>query len=186
MNTRKLTFLALCVALNVVGSFIVISTRLPLFLDTVGTLLTTFLLGPIYGAVTGAITYIISGSTFDPVGYFFIPTQIAVGLTGGILYKMNFFTGWKKMPAILIITLFSATVSAIIAAFAFNGITSSGTSYIVQVIHAIGIPLFASVYIVQVLSEIPDKIITVLLALMIFQRLPAQTKYQLISKTGLR
>src|SRR5690348_4416179 len=119
MKTRKITVIALCVALNVVGAFIALSTRIPLFLDTVGTLLTAFLFGPIYGAVTGILAYIITGSTFDSVGFFFIPTQIIVGLVGGILYKMNFFDGWKKIAAILIVTFFSATISAIVAAFAF-------------------------------------------------------------------
>lgn len=176
MNTRKITFIALCVALNVVGAFIALYTRIPLFLDTVGTLLTAFLFGPIYGAVTGILSYIITGSTFDSVGFFFIPTQIIVGLIGGILYKMNFFDGWKKIPAILIVTFFSATISAIVAAFVFGGFTTSGTTYIVQVLHSLGVPLFASVYVVQILSEIPDKIIVVSLALIILRRLPVQTK----------
>lgn len=182
MNTRKITFTAMCVALNVVGAFIVIQTQAPLFLDTVGTLVTAFLFGPIYGAITGILSYIITGSTFDSVGFFFIPTQIAVGLTGGILYKKNFFDGWKKIASILIITFFSATISAIIAAFVFGGITSSGTTYIVQILRATGMPLFAATYIVQVLSEIPDKIIVVVLALMIVRRLPAQMKHLLTQK----
>lgn len=179
MQTRKITLMALCVAMNVVGSFIVLTTKLPLFLDTAGTMLVAFLYGPVMGALAGALTYVISGSTFDPVGYFFIPSQIAVGLTAGWLFKKGFFRGSKTIIGIIIIILINTIVAATIATFVFDGVTSSGTSYIVQGLKAVGVSIFYSVFSTQLASEAVDKTMMAILALTILKRLPANLKHNI-------
>lgn len=182
MQTRKITLIALCVAMNVVGSFIVLSTKLPLFLDTAGTMLIAFLYGPLLGALTGTLTYVISGSTFDPVGYFFIPSQIAVGLTAGWLFKKGLFSGKKTVIGIIVIILVNTIVAATIATFVFDGVTSSGTSYIVQGLKAVGISIFYSVFSTQLASEAVDKTLMAILAISILRRLPSGLKHS-IEKT---
>lgn len=179
MQTRKITIIALCVAMNVVGSFIVLSTKLPLFLDTAGTMLIAFLYGPVAGALAGALTYIISGSTFDANGYFFIPSQIAVGLAAGWLFKKGFFKGKKTIIGIITIVLVNSIVAATIATVVFSGVTTSGTTYIVQVLQALGISDFISVFSTQLGSEAIDKPLMAILALTILHRLPASIKHNI-------
>lgn len=183
MQTRKITLIALCVAVNVVGSFIVLSTRLPLFLDTAGTMLIAFLYGPVMGAVAGTLTYVITGSTFDPVGYFFIPSQIAVGLTAGWLFQKGFFKGSKSIIGIIIIILVNTVVAATIATFVFGGLTSSGVTYISQGLKAVGVSIFTAVFSTQLASEAVDKTAMTLLALTVLRRLPANMKHNIEQST---
>ena len=64
-TTQKQCMVALGIVLNIVGAFIALSLRLPVYLDSVGTVLSCALLGPVYGVATGVLGSLISGITFD-------------------------------------------------------------------------------------------------------------------------
>ncbi|MDO7205625.1 hypothetical protein Q5M85_17480 [Paraclostridium bifermentans] len=57
----------------------------------------------------------------------------------------------------------TSILSAIIAAFVFGGVTSSGSSYIVQILSAFGIDKVTGVFLTQVLTDYTDKIIAVMI-----------------------
>ncbi len=46
--------MALCIALNVVGANIALMLKLPLYLDSMGTVLAAAVFGPVGGLLTGA------------------------------------------------------------------------------------------------------------------------------------
>lgn len=64
-TTLKQCMVALGIVLNIVGAFIALNLRLPIYLDSVGTVLSGALLGPVYGVATGVLGSLISGITFD-------------------------------------------------------------------------------------------------------------------------
>src|SRR5699024_11761918 len=47
LSTKIITILALCIALNIVGSNIALLLKLPIYLDTIGTILAASLAGPV-------------------------------------------------------------------------------------------------------------------------------------------
>ena len=49
----KLSVTALCIALNMIGGTIALWLKLPVYLDSVGTILAGGLLGPLYGGAAG-------------------------------------------------------------------------------------------------------------------------------------
>jgi energy-coupling factor transport system substrate-specific component len=49
ITTRTITIVALALALNYVGGTIALFLRLPIYLDTIGTIFAAVLLGPVYG-----------------------------------------------------------------------------------------------------------------------------------------
>ena len=65
MNVKKLTLMGVGVALNVVGAFIAVTLKLPIYMDSIGTILISCLLGPKLGVLTGLCGSIVSGITFD-------------------------------------------------------------------------------------------------------------------------
>ncbi len=68
MNTNrtvKLTTLALCGVINILGGTIALLLRLPVYLDSIGTVLAAALFGPAAGLVPGLISGLISGMTSD-------------------------------------------------------------------------------------------------------------------------
>ena len=58
----------------------------------------------------------------------------------------------------------------------FGGVTSSGSSYIVQILSVIGIPNVVSVFITQVCTDYADKFIAVILVAMGVKALPKNVR----------
>lgn len=175
-NTFKITIMSIAVVINIVGAFIATTLKLPIFIDTIGTFLSAFLFGPVGGMLTGMVTSLINGLTFDPYSLYFIPVQAIIGLMAGVCYKKNLFKGKFLILGIIITTVMGSIVASLISAFVFGGITSSGTSFIVMYLKEAGVNIVTSVFSTQILFDLIDKGITVLLVLTILKALPANIK----------
>ena len=163
MNTRNLTLVAIGIALNIIGALIALTLRLPIYLDSVGTILVACLLGPKFAVMTGVCGSLISGFTFDPYSIYFAPVQISTGFFAGLMYEKGFLKGKKTPLGVFVFTLPTSIISAIIAAYLFGGVTSSGSSYIVQILSHFNIPMVVSVFITQVCTDYADKFLGVVL-----------------------
>ena len=175
-NTFKLTVMAMAVVINIVGAFVAATLKLPIFIDTIGTFLSAFLFGPISGMLTGIVTALINGLTFDPYSLYFMPVQLVIGIVAGVCYKKNLFKGKYLVLGILITTVIGSIVASIISAFVFGGITSSGTSFIVMYLKEAGVNIVTSIFSTQIIFDLVDKAITVLLVLSLIKALPNNIK----------
>lgn len=162
-TTLKQCMVALGIVLNIVGAFIALNLRLPVYLDSVGTVLSCALLGPVYGAATGVLGSLISGITFDIYSLYYAPVQILTGLTAGWMFRTKWLSGWRLPFGGLVVALPTSIASAVITASLFGGITSSGSSYLVVLMSNLGMSLTLSCFLVQVLTDYADKLIAVLL-----------------------
>lgn len=126
--------------------------------------------------LTGIVTSLINGLTFDPYSLYFMPVQVTIGLMAGICYKKNLFKGKFVVLGIIITTVMGSLVASLISAFVFGGITSSGTSFIIMYLKEAGVNIVTSVFSTQILFDLVDKSITVLLVLTILKALPANIK----------
>ena len=159
-RTLKLTTLALCGVINILGGTIALLLRLPVYLDSIGTVLAAALFGPAAGLVPGLISGLISGMTSDVYAFYYIPVQLVIGLVAGLVFRrlrpshtagsrsesLSLRSmGWKLFPAALVISLPGTVVSSTITAVVFGGITSSGSTVLVQLLHSLGMNLTLSV-----------------------------------------
>lgn len=64
-SSLHLTLLALCITINYIGSNIALFLKLPIYLDTIGTLISSLFIGPIFGIITAISTAILSWITTD-------------------------------------------------------------------------------------------------------------------------
>lgn len=175
-NIFKITLMSIAIAINIIGGFIAIALKLPIFIDTIGTFLIAFLLGPISGAITGLATSLINGFTFDPYSLYFFPVQIVIGLVAGLCYKKGLFKGKFIVLGILISTIAGSLVASLISAYVFGGITSSGTSFVVMFLKNVGVNIVASVFSTQILFDLLDKASTIFIVLMLIKSLPNNMK----------
>ena len=175
-NTFKLIIMAMAVVINIVGAFVAATLKLPIFIDTIGTFLSAFLFGPISGMLTGIVTALINGLTFDPYSLYFMHVQLVIGIVAGVCYKKNLFKGKYLVLGILITTVIGSIVASIISAFVFGGITSSGTSFIVMYLKEAGVNIVTSIFSTQIIFDLVDKAITVLLVLSLIKALPNNIK----------
>lgn len=163
LSTYQVTIIALGIVLNVIGAFIALTLRLPIYLDSIGTIFIACILGPRYAVLTGILGSLVSGMTFDIYSLFFMPVQITTGLISGIMFKKDFLKGGKIFVGVMAFSLPTSILSAIIAGFVFGGVTSSGSSYIVQILSTLGVNKAVGVFFTQVLTDYADKFIAVII-----------------------
>ncbi|ATO42615.1 ECF transporter S component [Loigolactobacillus coryniformis] len=162
MKPRVLVFLALCVALNLVGGNLALLLRLPVYLDTLGTILAAACLGPWAGMLVGLTGSLVTGLTTDLFSLYYLPVQLIVGLTAGLVYRYRPQAQAKNVWwRALAISLPGTLVSTLITVLLFNGITSSGSSLLVQLLAGLGLGKTAAVFIVQVGTDYLDRVIGV-------------------------
>lgn len=168
ISTKKITILALCVAMNMVGSWIGLMIKLPVYLDSIGTVMAGFAFGPVFGILAGVITALVN-TISDPVALYFMPTQIIVGFTAGyfkFLKRDDFLSKFYLTPAM---SIPAAVSSALIATYLFGTVTTAGSSYIVQALRAImDISDFVIVLGVQIITDYLDKLLSIILVSKIY------------------
>ncbi len=176
INIRNLTLVSMGIALNVIGALVALGLRLPIYLDSIGTILIACLLGPKYAVMTGVCGSLVSGITFDPYSIYFAPVQISTGLLAGIMYNKGFLKGKKTPLGVFIFTLPTSIISACIAAFLFGGVTSSGSSYIVQILSHFNVPMVVGVFVTQVITDYADKFVAVIIVALVVSAMPKNYK----------
>ncbi|MDK2562560.1 ECF transporter S component [Romboutsia sedimentorum] len=181
-NVRTITLVGLGVALNIIGAFIALNLKLPIYLDSIGTIMIAALLGPKYAVITGVCGSLVSGMTFDIYSLYFAPVQISTGFFAGLMYEKGFLKGRKTPLGVVIFTIPTSIISAMIAAYLFGGVTSSGSSYIVQILRVVGMPDVVSVFIVQIFTDYADKFVAVALVGLGVNALPKSIKLSMTSK----
>ncbi|OTG54424.1 ECF transporter S component [Streptococcus agalactiae] len=146
---RLISFISIAIAINLVGANLALFLRLPIYLDTIGTLLIAVILGPWYAASTAFLSALINWMTTDIFSLYYSPVAIVVAIITGILIKRNCKPSsllWKS----LIISLPGTIIASVITVILFKGITSSGSSIIAQFLHGIGLDMTSSLILVQV------------------------------------
>ena len=109
--------------LNIIGSFIAFTLHLPIYMDSLGTILITKTLGLKYGIITGIAGSLLAGFIFDIYSFYYLPVQIVVAIMTNLPYQNKSLLGKA-----LLIAIPASLVGAVITAYIFSGITSSGSS----------------------------------------------------------
>ncbi|MGS4694875.1 ECF transporter S component [Streptococcus agalactiae] len=159
---RLISFISIAIAINLVGANLALFLRLPIYLDTIGTLLIAVILGPWYAASTAFLSALINWMTTDIFSLYYSPVAIVVAIITGILIKRNCKPSsllWKS----LIISLPGTIIASVITVILFKGITSSGSSIIAQFLHGIGLDMTSSLMLVQVGTDYMDRLISLIL-----------------------
>ncbi|HFH6861145.1 TPA: ECF transporter S component [Streptococcus agalactiae] len=159
---RLISFISIAIAINLVGANLALFLRLPIYLDTIGTLLIAVILGPWYAASTAFLSALIIWMTTDIFSLYYSPVAIVVAIITGILIKRNCKPSsllWKS----LIISLPGTIIASVITVILFKGITSSGSSIIAQFLHGIGLDMTSSLILVQVGTDYMDRLISLIL-----------------------
>lgn len=178
IQTRQLTFMAMALVLNILMGNVALLLRLPIYLDTIGTLLAATLFGPLAGIIVGLLSALITGVTSDLFSLYYAPVQFCVGLVAGLLLHQKKL-GWALPAKAFLITLPGTIVASLITVSLFGGITSSGSSIIVQFLYGLGLNKTLSVFLIQIITDYADKLISLLLVFSLLKLLkPAPANYK--------
>lgn len=159
-NIMQLSAAAFCIVLNLVGAYAALCLKLPIYLDSVGTILAGAMLGPWYGMAAGFGGAFISGITSDIYALYFMPSNLLTGLMAGILFQTSLLRTWKMPIGAAFLALPGSITSGLTSAFVFGGVTSSGSSILVQLLKHLGCNLAVSAVVVQLVTEYGDRLIS--------------------------
>lgn len=86
-SSQALVLIVISIAINMIGGQLASMVKLPIFLDSIGTLISAVLLGPVIGMLTGLLTNLLWGLLTDPIAAAFAPVAMVIGLVAGWLAR---------------------------------------------------------------------------------------------------
>ncbi len=97
-STLTLSLIPVAIVVNiVVGQIVQNVLKLPVYLDSIGTVLVAVVAGPLAGAITGALSNVLWGILLSsPISIPFAITAFAIGLLAGILALLGWFK--RELP----------------------------------------------------------------------------------------
>lgn len=174
LTTLSLVLIPVAVAVNYVGGLLARTTGLPLYLDSIGTVLAAAVAGPVVGALAGAVNNIFLGLTVSPVAFWYAITSVAIGVVAGLLAARGWMSTLPRAVATgLVIAVVADLVSTPINVFLFEGQTGVPMGDAVYaVLLRNDAPLWLASLLGEFVIEIPDKIAAVVVAFLIIRALP--------------
>jgi energy-coupling factor transport system substrate-specific component len=174
LPTIALALVPRAVALNLALGAIAGALKLPVFLDSVGTILVAALVGPWAGVMTGIASNTVLGLLYSPQLFAFIPVTIVIGLLAGAAGRIGAFRSLAGAAAAgLAIGVAAALASVPIVIALFGGVTPSGTGIITVALRAVfGLSLERAAEIASLSTDVLDKPLSCVLVALVIARLP--------------
>ncbi|MBQ9437104.1 MAG: ECF transporter S component, partial [Lachnospiraceae bacterium] len=115
----------LCILLNLAGKEMAIQSNLPLWLDSFGTVLAAYLLGPVSGGAVGFFSNITFGM-FRPTSFVYALTSLAIGISVGLLARKKLMKSFFGMMTVsTVVTCISLVISTPLNVILYNGMTGN-------------------------------------------------------------
>jgi len=158
VNARLLALLPAAIAINLVIGGLVNAIGLPLYLDSIGTILATVLAGPAVGILVGVIGQVlfglINGYQWIPFGFI----QVVIALLAGVAAAQAGFRSMGGSVAWGLLTgLVAGALSSVISYVLFKGVTATGTTAVVTLLRQLGWSLPAAVTASSLALDLVDK-----------------------------
>lgn len=153
-----------CILINCIGKWLAGALQLPLWMDSFGTVLAAYVLGPICGAFIGAAVNIIYG-LHSSLSLVYALTNVALGILVGICARKGFFENlFRTLSLSFLVTMISVLVSAPLNYFFSNGMTGNvWGDGVVGFLELMGIQKVIRCIIGEFYVDFLDKVITLLL-----------------------
>lgn len=179
-STAAFALIPLGILINLGIGTIVHVLKLPVFLDAVGTILVTILIGIRWGVATGVLSFLIGGIIVNPVMPYFVATQAVIAIVAGLFASRGWF---RSVPRTILTGICLGTAAAIVSAPViiklFGGITGSGSGFITAFLLASGKKIVESVILTGISCEPVDKTLQCLLAFWLIRTLPMRFRDRL-------
>ena len=174
-STYVAIMIPLGVAINFVGGQIATSLGLPIYLDSIGTIIVSAIMGPWIGATSGILFNIISSLVRGNImASLFALCNLGSGVIVGYMARYGKYKkAWHIVVATLLVSLWNAIVAAPIAMVVYGGIDSNvGTNLMIVGLQALGNDLMGAAFLARIPANLVDKGIACVIAWIILRKLP--------------
>jgi energy-coupling factor transport system substrate-specific component len=173
-SLRDLVLIRLGVAVNLVIGQIVAALLLPIYLDSVGTILVAALVGPRAAIAAGLVSQVLNAVISGNFSWLpFAVVQVVIALYAAAAARLGLFRRFATaVPAGIGMGLLAASCSAPISYFLFGGVTAGGVTVVTTVLRALGAPLGVAVASASFATDVLDKAIACALVSVVLRSLP--------------
>jgi energy-coupling factor transport system substrate-specific component len=169
----QMTLIPIGIGLNLAMGTVIHALQLPLYLDAVGTIIVTLLVGLRSGLLTGVVGNFAAGLLISPAYPWFSATQAAIAFYTHLVAKRRAFTSLPRAAIAGVgLGFVSAAVSAPVIAYLFGGLTGDGKSLIAAYFLSTGRTLIKSVFLSGLASDPVDKTLQCVLAAWLLKGMP--------------
>lgn len=177
LPARTVAIIPVALVLNIVIGQIVGSIGLPLYIDSVGTVLVAALAGPVAGLATGTLSNVVWG-LLNPAALPFAAASASIGYMAGLAARKGIFESvWKAILTGIVVGMISGALSAPVAAFVYGGTAGVGTGAVVSLFRELGNSLLAAVTFQSFLSDPLDKAIVFAIVALALVSLPKTVRH---------
>ena len=136
-STRVIVLIPIAIAINIIlGQTVGVALKIPVYMDSIGTILVGVLAGPIAGAITGGLanliwTYVLPPPLQSAYAAPFFIVAVEIGLLAGFFGRLGFFRSRPNTPPakLAIGGLVVVAVVAVIAIYGFIPFYSKGYTF---------------------------------------------------------
>lgn len=168
----RLAFCGVSVAMNIVLGIITSAIGIPLYLDTLGTMLTAVLIGTVPGMIVGALSNIITGLIFSPTDIPFFIVNMVVGLITGLIARKFKFGLVTAIITGLILAVVCPAVGTPIGIAVYGGLNGSWSDILVTALVQGGQSIFAASFLRNIASNLIDKVGTSIVTWILLKAMP--------------
>ena len=166
-NKLTIFLIPIGIAVNVVGGQLAIMLKLPVYLDSIGTLVVGALCGILPGIIVAVGTQLINAIT--------LPTVLAYTEIGVLFAKWGVFKSLpKSIGCGIIIACVSAGLAVPTTAFFLGGFVGTGASAIVTALMTAGWGVLPATFVSELSTETMDKIICLIIVFFILKSIPSR------------
>ncbi|MCQ2521774.1 MAG: ATP-binding protein [Lachnospiraceae bacterium] len=170
-KNEKILLFAVCVLMNIAGKFLSSFFHLPLWLDTAGTCVSAFFLGPFLAMAVGALNNIAYGfSVHAEFAYVLTNMIVALGFSLGVKRK-NFNTFTRVLITGFMVGLFATFCNTPLTMVMYKGGTGNvwGDGIYGSLVHK-GNPIFVATLLSNLFLDVVDKQISAVLAFVVIRK----------------
>ena len=162
------------IVLNIVLAQLVLLLKLPLYLDSVGTVLAAVLGGPFPGAIVGALSNVVNSVSNSETLYYGV-ISVLLGITAAAMSRAGLF---RRLPGLLLSALSLAIIGGILGSlltwvldgFCFGD--GTGSELIFHIYQYFRCPMLTAQITGDFMIDLLDKLITVLLVALVIRWIP--------------
>lgn len=163
-NARNCILLVCSIAADVFGRLLCVYFHLPFWGDSIGTMLSAVLLGPVAGALVGGLSQIILGNFFE-ISYLYIGVGVLVGVTVGMSFprgeRLNLY---RVFMVAMNAGMVEATYMTVVSVAVLDGMIGNdwGDALVEWFRTVSQVPMVPS-FLGNLMISFPDKLISVIL-----------------------
>ena len=171
---RRASLIVGLAALNLAIGAVVSLLKLPIYLDSIGIVLSAVVLGFLPAVVCGIITCGVGFFLINPYLPAYFGTSVVIAALAVLCRRFNLFRNMGlTVVSGIIIAIGAALASAPVTAIAFGGATLSGADAITAFFVASGNALLQSVLYAGLAAEPVDKVLVCIIAFGVLRSLPS-------------